>query len=111
MFISKHGEVTKISSFQEFADFMYQHNAFALSIPDIVDDFDYLTEAIDAVDKVKVICNKDGVANMLRIKFGTSTRWMVNSSIWLKPEEFKEVQDSFLEELECFFRTWGQEFV
>jgi hypothetical protein len=106
-FIDKHGVVTNVSSFQEFIDFMYQKNAFALSVEDIVDDFEWLNEAVDAIKQVKVICNKGGSANMIRVKCGNSTRWLVNRSMWMNDEDFAKIADRFLEELELFFVHMG----
>lgn len=86
---------------------MYHSNALALSVDDIVDDFEWIPEAIDAVGNCKVICNKQGDATMIRMRFGSSSRWMVNVSIWLDRERFEKYLDTFLEELETFFVYMG----
>jgi hypothetical protein len=102
-FIDKDGVATKVSSFQEFADFMNHQNALAISVDDVVDEFEWLTEAIEAVKHCKVVCNKGGEATMIRLKFGSSSRWLVNSSMWLNRKDFDEIRDTFLTELELFF--------
>lgn len=105
-FIDKHGVTVKVASFQEFLDFMNHHNALALSIDNIVDDFEWIEEAIQH-KSTKVICNKNGSATMIRMKFGSSSRWLVNVSMWISKEEFIKCMDSFLEELEEFFIYMG----
>jgi hypothetical protein len=110
MFIDRNGVVVKVSSFDDFLNFMNDNNALALSVFNIVDDFEWITEAIEH-DKCTVVCTKDGIATMIRMKFKNSTRWLVNSSVWISPDEFDKVRSHFLEDLDSFFSGWVQEFV
>jgi hypothetical protein len=106
-FVDRNGAVTRVSSLQEFTDFMYHNNAFALSVENIVDDFEWIGEAVDNVKSSKVICDKVGSANMIRISYGRSSRWMVNLSMWLDKEKFDKCRGTFLDELHMFYVHMG----
>jgi hypothetical protein len=102
-FISEDGEVFRVSDYEEFKSFMYDNNVLAFIIDDIV-SFEFLHEAVHDA-KSDAICDKHGTLNMWRGRYShNSTRWLVNSSLWIKKEELDEY---FLKDLKSFFLCAG----
>lgn len=82
---------------------MLKQNALAFTVVDII-YFDFFLEALRDYPNTELICNKHGDLKMIRFKFGSATRWLINVSVWLPPNE---VDDKFLTDLNDFYEWLG----
>ena len=106
-FVDSNGVASSVDSYEEFKKFMYDNNAMAIAVDNVI-NFYWLHEAVHDLTSTDVICDKRGAANMIRIRYkDRSTRWLVNASLWIDRKSLDELGCQFLVEMDSFFHWLG----